>query len=180
KIHPKHRNSIRRAEKGGVNIFEDTSEDGIIKFQKMSEITYGRSNKQPLSLNYLLKYYNSLKNTKRIRIFFAEKDSVLQAGAVFLTSDYMSIYWHGASINSPFPGASNLLNWKVMNIFKNEGVKLYDFGGVSLELENKKAQSISFFKERFGGEIRYYYGGELVLNNIKNILYKFMKKVVKL
>jgi len=80
--------------------------------------------------------------------------AIIQAGAIFLVSNNMSIYWHGASINNPSSGSTNLLHWEAIKIFKSAGLKFFDLGGLSLNTSDEKAQSISRFKIRFGGEVK--------------------------
>lgn len=172
-IHSKHRNVIKKAQKEDVGVFEDTSEQGIYDFYKIGVETYARSNKEALEIAYLLKYFFALNKTGNIKIFFAKKDNVIQAGAIFLVSKHMSIYWHGASINNCATGSSNLLQWEAIKYFKQNGTKIYDFGGCS-DLD-EKAKSISRFKSRFGG-MTFNYIGFIKINNIlKNMLFIFIK-----
>lgn len=174
-IHSKHRNVIRKAERDGVVVYENSSLNGIEEFQKISVDTYERSGKDGLKLEYLQNHFNALNKSNSIRIFFASKDSVIQASAIFFTSKDLSIYWHGASINNSYGGSANYLHWEVMKRFKNEEIKYYDFGGVSLS-DDEKAQSINRFKIRFGGEIVHYYGGIKIFNQFKNKIIGVIKK----
>lgn len=174
-LHSKHRNVIRKAEKDGVIVYENSSLDGIEKFQKISIETYSRSGKDGLALGYLQNHFNALSQSSNIRIFFSSKDNKIQAAAIFLLSKYLSIYWHGASINNSYGGAANYLHWEVMKIFKNEGIKYYDFGGISLS-DDEKAQSINRFKIRFGGEMIHCYGGVKIFNQFKNKIIGVIKK----
>lgn len=177
-IHSKHRNVIRKAEKNGVVIYEDTSENGIVLFQKISVETYARSNKDGLSLDYLKRHFHALKDSGNIRLFFAKKDDVIQAAAVFLVSKTVAIYWHGASIDNIYPGSANLLHWFAIQTFKSEQKLYYDFGGFSFS-EDEKASSINRFKSRFGGELIRFYGGEKIINKFFNFIYNIYKGLKK-
>ena len=170
-IHSKHRNVIRRAQKENVQILEDTSEQGIYDFQKITIETYARSNKSSLKVEYLLRYFFALNKTNRIKIFFAKHDGIIQAGAIFIISDNISIYWHGGSINNCILGSSNLLQWEAIRYFKKNGIARYDFGGCSFG-EDEKSISINRFKDRFGGELRYYFGGILVYRPFLNAIFR--------
>lgn len=172
-IHSKHRNVIKKAQKEDVEVFEDTSEQGIYNFHKISIETYARSNKEALGVEYLLKYFFALNKTGNIKVFFAKKDNIIQAGAIFLVSKHMCIYWHGASINNCATGSSNLLQWEAIKYFKRNGVNIYDFGGCSDS--DEKARSISRFKNRFGGTTFDYVGFIKINNVLKNILFTFIK-----
>ena len=165
-IHSKHRNVIRRAQKENVQILEDTSEQGVYDFQKITIETYARSNKPSLKVEYLLKYFFALNKTNRIKVFFAKHGGIIQAGAIFIISDNMSIYWHGGSINNCILGSSNLLQWEAIRYFKKNGIGGCSFG------EDEKSISINRFKDRFGGELRYYFGGMLVYRPFLNAIFR--------
>ena len=177
-IHPKHRNKIRKAKKGGVKVFEDTSLEGLKNYHKLAEITYKRSGKKPPSFGYLLNHFKALAEKRYLRIFFAEKDGELQSSAICLVCPELAIYWHGASKNKPFPGASNLLHWEIMKRLKEEGVKKYDFGGINWT--DAKAASISKFKARFGGKEIPFYGGYAIYNSFRDRLYNILIKAISL
>ena len=170
-IHSKHRNVIRKAQKEGVEIYENTSEQDIYDFQKITVETYARSNKVPLGIGYLLKYFHALSKTDRIKVFFAKHNGIIQAGAIFIVSDNMSIYWHGSSINNCILGSSNLLQWEAIRYFKKNGIIWYDFGGCSFG-EDEKTMSINRFKDRFGGKLQYYFGGIFVRRKLLNIIFQ--------
>ena len=159
-IHSKHRNVIRRAQK-----------EGVYDFQKITIETYARSNKPSLTAKYLLKYFFALSKTGKLKIFFAKYHDTIQVGAIFIISDNMSIYWHGGSINHCVLGASNLLQWEAIRYFKKDGITQYDFGGCSFS-EDEKAISINRFKDRFSGELRYYFGGIFVYRKLLNIIFQ--------
>lgn len=45
------------------------------------------------------------------------------------------------------------LHWHDICYFKEQGFKIYDFGGLALKPGNKETEGIDFFKQSFGGEI---------------------------
>lgn len=47
--------------------------------------------------------------------------------------------------------ANKYLHWQGMLFFKEQGFRIYDFGGLSLEKDNREQQNINKFKKRFGG-----------------------------
>lgn len=51
--------------------------------------------------------------------------------------------------------ANRLLHYKDMLLFKNLGIKKYDFGGNYLGKENRELEQITYFKEKFGGYLEY-------------------------
>lgn len=175
-VHSKHRNVIRKAVKSGVIIREkEISEANIRIYKEISAITYKRSHGKDISNGELNAYIDSFKESKNIRMFFAESEDGVQAASLMLVTDYVAIYWHGASCNHPITGAANLLHWETMKQLKKEGVKYYDFGGLSINpAEGTKGEGINRFKTRFGGEIKTYYGGVKIYSKLFNGLYKIL------
>ena len=51
-------------------------------------------------------------------------------------------------------GATNLLQWEAVRLFRGIGVKRYDFVGVRINPEKGSKQAgLMSFKQRFGGEL---------------------------
>lgn len=175
-VYSKHRNVIRKAVKSGVIIREkEISEANIRMYKEISAITYKRPHGKDISNGELNAYINAFKYSKNIRMFFAESEDGVQAASLMLVTDYVAIYWHGASCNHPITGAANLLHWETMKQLKKEGVKYYDFGGLSINpAEGTKGEGINRFKTRFGGEIKTYYGGVKIYSKLFNGLYKIL------
>jgi len=163
-VHGKHKNNIRFAQNAGI-IVEETND--IESYCKLSSITYRRSGKEGPSEIELHNFFNILFPSKMGRIFFARYKNKIMAGAFILCYGDRITYFKGVTANNPFRGASNLLHWELMQLFKAEGYKVYDFGGVSLSDINTKALGIKVFKSRFGGKEAIYYGGIKELNYFK-------------
>jgi lipid II:glycine glycyltransferase (peptidoglycan interpeptide bridge formation enzyme) len=179
KIHPKHRNMIRHAEKAGVVFYENTTSEGISNYFELAKQTYAKSNKSVPNLHYLNNWYKALAQSGNLKVFFTILDNELQASAIMIFTKHVVIYLHGASRNEMYPGSSNYLHWNMIKFFKYNGVEEYDFGGVSLDFTDEKAQSISFFKRRFGGNLVNYYGGEKIYGNSRNYLYNQIFHLIK-
>lgn len=180
-IHSKHRNVIRRASRSGVVVKEYALTDyNVLKYYKLSEITYLRSKGRNISCYDLTRSCDVLGSNGNLRLFVAEYDGEWQAASLMLITHTMAIYWHGASIDKPMIGAANLLHWYTMKILKNEGVDKYDFGGIALNCEvGSKQEGITRFKTRFGGKIKHFFGGIKIYNYPINKGYEFYKKYLK-
>jgi lipid II:glycine glycyltransferase (peptidoglycan interpeptide bridge formation enzyme) len=173
KVHSKHRNSIRRAEKSGVKILSGL-EEYLNDYEKLEKQTWERSGK---SIN---NRYDKMVNCfgKNIIIFMAYKDQIPQGGAIYFYNKSMCYYMFSASKNNPEPGSMNFLHWKAMLYMKEHGVKKYSFVGCRINVdENSKYHDIQRFKERFGGELKIGYMFK-VINNA--FLYRLFKLLVKL
>ena len=152
KVHSKHRNVIRKAEKENIQIKKgglELLDDYILLEQETSDRT-GRcaSGKE---------YYNKqlLNLGKRAIIYIAYKDDCPQAGGLFYYNSARCYYMYGATSMNSFTGSANLLMWRAILDMKNSGVKEFSFVGCRInEDEDSKYHGIQRFKERFGGELR--------------------------
>ena len=150
-IHSKHRNSIRRAEKGGIYVKKGGAEL-ISDYHILDEATWRRSKRKSYGIDFFKKLSSGMG--KNIIFYIAYKDEIPQAGACFFVNQVMSYYMYGASCDSPEPGATNFLHWEAIKNLKKEGVQRYSFVGCRIgEDENSKYHTIQRFKERFGGEL---------------------------
>ncbi|SHJ53201.1 lipid II:glycine glycyltransferase FemX [Propionispora hippei] len=177
-IHSKHRNVIRKAIKEGVQILEDTSWEAISTYFDLSQETYARSNISGVAKQELINHYKALMATGNCRIFFAVHQECIQAAAFMLVSQRKAVYWHGASKSKPITGAANLLHWEIIKKFKSENILYYDFGGIALDAATgSKERGISLFKTRFGGTSHSFFGGQLILNSMKNSLFNWWRRI---
>lgn len=152
KVHSKHRNSIRRAEKGEVQV-RFGGEELVDDYIKLDKETWARSGKASYGTNFFKQITEGLGKCAEIAV--AYKDNIPQAGGVFFKNDQMSYYMYGTSADHPEPGSANLLQWRTMIRFKKEGVKRYSFVGCRINEDvDSKYHNIQRFKERFGGGLR--------------------------
>lgn len=150
-VHSKHRNSIRRGEKAGIELIIGR-EELVSEYVPISNETYGRSGKYGGSVSYYQGLLNGLENN--IVIILAYIDGQVHAGGMFYFNQAMAYYLHGASIGRPEPGATNYLLWRAILHFKEMGIKQFSFVGYRYDPEeNSKLDGIQRFKERFGGTL---------------------------
>jgi lipid II:glycine glycyltransferase (peptidoglycan interpeptide bridge formation enzyme) len=89
------------------------------------------------------------------------QDTIPLAAHAYLIDNENSIVRLLYSATSPrnekdknFVARSNKrLHWHDICYFKEQGFKIYDFGGLALKPGNKETEGIDFFKQSFGGEI---------------------------
>ena len=55
-------------------------------------------------------------------------------------SNHSAYYVYGGSVPEPTRGAMNLLHWEAIQIFRELGVKRYDFVGVRIDPEKGSKQ----------------------------------------
>jgi len=175
KMHSKHRNVVRRAEKRGVHIKCGGAE--LLKdYLLMDEATWARSGRS----SYGEKFFSNMIETmgNNVIIYIAYKDDAPQAGACYYYNEAMCYYMYGASIDSPETGATNYMHWQAMRDLKQKGVKKYSFVGCRInEDENSKYHTIQRFKERFGGDLIQGYMFKSVLISWKYNAFRWLYKL---
>lgn len=173
-VHSKHRNSIRRGEKDGLEIIIG-GEDLLKEYVPLSNETYERSNVSDGGYDYYKGLIEGLGDFSRIMLVKNKEE--VQSGCMFYYNQSMAYYVHGASIRRPSPGATNYLLWKAVLYFKEMGVEKFSFVGYHYQPEEgSKLEGIQRFKERFGGPLEDCYNFRHVHNKlIYNIYCLFMQ-----
>ena len=156
-LHPKHRNVIRNATKKGVTIrvgLENLETSYLLvrdSFRRSFRGLKGR-----IQSGFRMDYAAFKKQVfgfgEHVKVFVAELEGEPQGCAVIPFSRSSAYYMHGGSIDKPLTGASNLLQWEAIRLFRKLGTEYYDFFGSRVDPESgSKAEGITKFKERFGG-----------------------------
>ena len=177
KMHSKHRNSVRRAERNGVTVVSGGKEL-IPDYLKADADTWKRSDRESYGDEFFEKIIDSLKDNAILYVAYMNGEP--QAGACYFVNQRMCYYMYGASITNPEPGATNLLQWEAIKDMKAAGVEKFSFVGCRInEDEDSKYHGIQRFKERFGGELHRGYMFKSVLSPTKYSLFKTMYKLKK-
>ncbi len=167
-LHSKHRNVVRNAINKGVEIadgieFMETAHTLIRDTLKRSKLGF-------MSLNEFNRFVHGLN--ENIKILIATHDGVPQGCAVMPYSQHSAYYLYGGSISHPLSGAMNLLQWEAIKIFRNMGVKRYDFVGARINpSEGSKQEGLMTFKQRFGGYLSKGFMWKYSLCPLKYIVY---------
>lgn len=173
KVHSKHRNVIKKAEKDGVEIVCGVNDDLINDYHSLDVETWKRSNKGAAGLESLRKQIKELGDN--VVLYLAYLNGEPQSGAIFYYNNAMCYYMHGANCDKPHTGAGNLLQWRAILDMKAAGVKRYSFVGCRInEDENSKFHGIQRFKERFGGDLVQGYMFKVIFSPAHYALYRFM------
>ena len=177
-VHHKHRNVIRNADRQGVTI-----KSGIEHLDTAYRLTLAsllRSTRGPVERRRVHARMDYVEFSRLVhalgdyvRVLVAEFDGVAQSAAVIPYSAHSAYYMHGGSIAKPVSGASNLLQWEAMRLFRNMGVGRYNFYGVRVgPAKGSKAEGIRMFKERFGGTFVPAFMWKVPLRRGKYMLYQ--------
>ncbi len=173
KMHGKHRNCVRKAQKDGVVVKNGCDDALLSDYMNMDVETWARSNKESSGKTFFVSKIEALP--ENLEVFVAYKDGEAQSGAIVYFDKICGYYMFGANKNSPYPGSGNLLQWEIMRWLKSNGVKEYSFVGCRIdEDEDSKYHHIQRFKQRFGGELRRGYMFKCVQKKHMYILFRFL------
>jgi len=128
------RRNIRKAESVGVRVrVADISE--LTKFYQVYLETANRDGFSPRSLSYFQNYLTQFG--KQARLYLAECDGKVEAGAIWVAAGNRAWYSYGASsTNGRELRPSNALQWQMMRDSKTAGYQVYDLRGISAGLDN--------------------------------------------
>jgi hypothetical protein len=151
RMHPKHRNVVRRAAKAGVEIV-DLKSDPISAYGIYRD-SQARTGNQAVKESAFLALLGRLGENVLVKA--ARYAGEYQGVAVVPWSLYAGYYLWGGSVDTPETGSMNLLQWDIMQDLKRRQADHYDLVGARLNPPpGSKLEGIQRFKERFGGVAR--------------------------
>lgn len=175
-MHSKHRNVVKKAIKDGIIIESGINEKLLKDYVKMDNITWKRSNKIGMGIEFYKKRIECIPNNCKIYVAYLNDEP--QAGAFIYFDENYGYYMFGASIDHPHTGSGNLLQWEIIKSLKRKGLKSYSFVGCRInEDKNSKYHEIQRFKQRFGGEFIEGYMFKSILNVFMYKLFLFLYKI---
>ena len=169
KVHSKHRNSIRMAEKLGCKFIVNNSHlNEAIKIINETHI-----NENISLVNDKLFTDNSI-----FKVVCVLKNEIIQSVGLFIISNEGAYYLYGSNSHEHEKGSMNFLHWNAMLYFKEIGVQYYDFVGIRIgDNISSKYITLRRFKERFGGDISIGYLWKIDLS-FKLILLNRIRKII--
>lgn len=174
KVHSKHRNVIRNAQKKGVIVREDPG--ALDAAYELIKQTQARSKLGFMSLDAFRQSVAALG--PHVKILVAVHEGVTQGCAVIPFSNHRAYYLYGGSIPGPLSGAMNFLQWEAIRLFKAAGVEGYDFVGVRINPDRESKQyGLLMFKERFGGRLLQGYIWKYPIRPLKFGLYNLAARL---
>lgn len=164
----KTRYNIRVAEKHGVRVYEDTSEQGLEDYLKILEETTKRQGFYAHSADYFRKLYASLKDSGILHIFKAEfENQILVCWIVFVFNNVLYYPYGASSSLHREVMASNLMMWEVIRYGKAQGCQNFDMWGALGTTPDEKSPWYGFhrFKKGYGGELVEFLGSFDLVHN---------------
>ena len=187
-MHPKTRYNIRLAEKKGVKIVEDNSDDAFTQYLNLTKETTDRQKFYAHTQNYHKLMWESLKqngalNNEKLSAHLLKaiyNNQTLVTWILFVYKDTL-YYPYGASSNQNREVmASNLMMWEAIRFGKKLGLKKFDMWGALGKNPDPNDSWYGFhkFKEGYGGKHIEFVGSfDLVINNYLYFIYKILNKI---
>jgi len=178
---PKTRYNVRLAEKKGVEIIEDSTENGFEEYWELTEETSARQVFYAHDRKYHLKMWQALKKAGIAYLFKAVyKKKTLTTWIVFVLNGILYYPYGASSSKHRELMASNLMMWKVILFGKKLKLKRFDMWGSLGKIADKKHAWYGFhkFKEGYGGELVEMTGSwDLVINPVLYWIYRGVELV---
>lgn len=184
-MHAKWRYNIRVAQKHGVEVVEDNSNNAFREYTRLTHETTTRQKFYAHTDSYHKKQWDTLphkaaENSLSSHLLLAKyNDKVLTAWIVFVFKDKL-YYPYGASSNEHRETmSSNLMMWEVIRFGKKMNLTKFDMWGALGPHPDTKDSWYGFhrFKLGYGGELVEFVGSyDLVINPPLYQLYKLADK----
>jgi len=154
KLDQKWRNQLNRAEKNGLVVTETTEAEGFGVMMELFDEMWARKRfRQTSSLAEFCSIQKTLPASQRMKVFVCQDEGVPVTGLVATAIGDSGIYLFGATSNRGLKTkGSYLLQWRVIQWLKENGIRRYNLGGINPETN----PGVFHFKKGLSGEdLRY-------------------------
>ena len=162
------RYDVRRAEKLGITVSRDNSEEIFREFHRVQTETAKRQGFVPPSLKVLLAGREAFGDSIWIYVAKTEAGEPVAYGLV-IRDGHEGDYYEAASteLNRKLPGAYALL-WQAMRDLKKEGAERFNLWGIAPKGQpGHRYAGVTTFKTGFGGEVvEYVPAHDLVISKV--------------
>ncbi|MFZ5437530.1 MAG: lipid II:glycine glycyltransferase FemX [Patescibacteria group bacterium] len=164
----KTRYNVKLAKKKGVEVFENSTQEGLETYLKILAETTDRQGFYAHTPDYFRTMWETLKDSGMMKIFNAVYEEKVLVSWIMFVFDSKLYYPYGASSNENRDVmASNLMMWEMIRFGRNSGYKKFDMWGSLGENPDPKNPWFGFhrFKKGYGGELKEFVGTyDLVLD----------------
>ena len=170
------RQNITAAQKDGVTVREageslDSAYDLIVD-------TFRRSKMGFMSREAFKRFAHSLG--ENCKILAAEHNGIAQSYSLFAFSEPSAFWVYGGNIANQHSGAMKLLQWEAIRIFRNLGVRNYDFYGARIDPPpGSKQEGINKMKKHLGANLVQGYMWKYSIRPGRSWLYTKAVKVLR-
>ncbi|MCL5435205.1 MAG: peptidoglycan bridge formation glycyltransferase FemA/FemB family protein [Patescibacteria group bacterium] len=193
-MHSKTRYNIKLAEKKGVKIFEDNSDNAFEEYLRLTKETTQRQKFYAHSEKYHRLMWETLKNQKSkiknqksdydkltAHLLVAKyKSEILVAWILFILGDTLYYPYGASSSKYKEVMASNLMMWETIKFGKKLGLKKFDMWGALGPNPNDKDPFYGFhkFKEGYGARHVEFVGSyDYILNKKLYVIYNILNNL---
>lgn len=181
----KTRYNIRLADRKGVKVIEDDSNETFEEYLRLTKETTTRQNFFAHSEKYHRLMWETLKKDSKDGLTAhllkaTYENEILATWILFVIGDTLYYPYGASSSNHRELMASNLMMWETIRFGKKLGLKKFDMWGALGPNPNTKDPWYGFhrFKEGYGGKLVEFLGSyDLIINNKIYLVYKLMNKV---
>lgn len=167
-FHAKHRNVIRKASADGVTI--TTTRDTALIYGSLKETMVRQRLLFFPSKSYLDELQRQLDD--KITFYIALREAQLQGAAVVVHNQVGAFYYYGGSIEKPYTGSLNLMQYEIMRDLKRKNVPVYDLMGARITTGgDSKIEGIQRFKSRFASSMRRGYSFRRIIRPVKHRIF---------
>jgi lipid II:glycine glycyltransferase (peptidoglycan interpeptide bridge formation enzyme) len=149
------KSNLSQAKKKGVSVRTAESEEDVLRYFNIYQDTLKRWGDATLFAypqEFLLNIYRH--GGDAARLWVAEKDGTVIAGAIIFYWNQVVSYWHGASLQDYFDCyPNNLLHITIIGDALHRGHRYYDFG------PSGGQHGVARFKQSFGAEKYEFFSG---------------------
>jgi hypothetical protein len=140
------RRTAARARRRGARMIQGTTKQHWDAYRRLYRASVQRWDRPLFTYRDSLFTELSRLSERGVRLWLAEIDGETCAGAVLLMHHRYATYWHGATIPQLCPGATNLLQWELIDVLAEGGVQTYDLNG------SGPLAGVARFKESLGAK----------------------------
>ncbi len=164
----KTRYNIGVAQKKGVQIFENTSQEGMDQYIEILKETTKRQGFYAHTPEYFQKMWDNLGTSGMMRIFNAVYENTILVSWIVFVFNGVLYYPYGASRSVHRDVmASNLMLWEMIRFGQRQGCHTFDLWGSLGPDADPKSSWYGFhkFKEGYGGDLMHFLGSyDMVYN----------------
>lgn len=175
-VESKQRNCVRKGEKSGVECLvckEVESLRYLADFQRLRQRTQQHAINKNAKASMLLKsdtFFRDLFLNPNTTLFVGKIEEQVATVALMLQSGATVYYYSGGSdyeLNKKYSCSAYVI-WKAICWFNNQGIDVFDMGGVPVQpTKNHPAYGVYAFKRSFGGEYREFEIGKIIISSWK-------------
>jgi hypothetical protein len=150
KFDQKWRNQLNRAEKNGLELIEgDGAEEFDVFLQMYEQMVARKKFDTSTNVRQFAEFQRDLPRNQRMRILLCRHQGVPVAGLVGTGMGDSGIYLHGATSDEGLNlKGAYLLQWRMIQWLKENGVRYYNLGGINPETN----PGVYHFKKGLSGE----------------------------